>query len=718
MRTPTTWPRWARMALLGVGGLLVPSGAIGQEEGVPPPNQPLPRPPGFAKAPETPEEVWGVVDFFTKVGQPDQALPYLKAFLARESPDSLLLELRDRYGVGTFLRLQDDPKTAALARPLIRRLVAAQKRQATDIERLKPSVALLGKSPEERRLALNELRRAGSWAVPAIASGVPEVGEPATRALSELEQNAVPGLVGALEAPDPEVAAAAARALGQIGDREALPFLIAPAHDASKPALASAAQEAWRKLSGAEMPADPAKQLAAEAGRYLAHKVRMPGGETVTIWTWPEGQKDGPVPQEVSPSKAEEILGLRLADRALKINPDSPDAKLIRLAIQLDKAVERAGAAAFSGAPTPELQKALDDAKAAGPGTARSLLDVALHDRLPNLGAAAIGILGPDLPALARASTFPDRRVQYAAARAMIGAKPERTFPGASHAVPTLARFLDPVPLAQAAVITVDTTRGNQIVQDLKALGYEGKLYTTGVAGVQEAFDSAYVELIVVGPGDTGGHYDRLETLKNLRADARSAGIPIFLAGTDGDEIRLERVARQYPRMGFIVAPGSPQTLQNQIIPQLEAMGHSPLADSERSAFAKGAAEAIAAVAADPKSPFAPDLPAATPALLRASRGAEVGGPATTALSGIPDPDAQRRLAEIALDVTNEGPARLEAARWFIASEKRFGPLLTSAQILRLADAAKAATDPELRKALADAHEAAKGSPGAGVDIP
>ena len=52
-------------------------------------------------------ELWDAADYLVRTGQAEQAVPYLNQFLKSNPDDATLMRVRDRYGVGSILRLQD-----------------------------------------------------------------------------------------------------------------------------------------------------------------------------------------------------------------------------------------------------------------------------------------------------------------------------------------------------------------------------------------------------------------------------------------------------------------------------------------------------------------------------------------------------------------------------------------------------------------------------------
>ena len=106
---------------------------------------------------------------------------------------------------------------------------------------------------------------------------------------------------------------------------------------------------------------------------------------------------------------------------------------------------------------------------------------------------------------------------------------------------------------------------------------------------------------------------------------------------------------------------------------------------AERLGYAREAAALLARIAADRRSPLAAGLRTVEPALAVALRSPETARSAAAALAELPDPDAQRSLADLVLDPSRPADLRVEAARLLVASIQRFGPLLTADQEARLA---------------------------------
>jgi HEAT repeat protein len=681
----------------------------------PAPRSIAPGPESFARNPQTPLELWDAIDYLVRVGQPERALPYLNAFLKTKPDDATLLEIRDRFGAGSILRLGDHPSTERQARPLMELVAAASHRHSTQPERIKRFITLLTKTREEQDYGVARLREAGPYAVPWIVDALTHSNfSPTERALivgnlGRLDFTAVPALVCVLDSSNSVLAADVASALGGIGDPRAVPYLTfyGAQGDALSPVRATA-RTTIQRITGKAFEAQsrsPIQVLTDEARRYWHHSVAFPADQ-VELWVW---ENDKPIPKRVSRSQAEEILGLRFARQAIQLDPSDNAAQVVFLSLALEKAAERTGLGTF---PANDPDGLFASAVAVGPAVLGDVLRGALAEGHSELAVVAIQALarvtdrdalgvGQRLSPLVEALTAPDRRVQFAAAQALVALAPQKPFPGSSRVVPVLARFVTSQPVAKAVVIDTNPNRGGQIVGYLHALGYDAVLASSGDQGFRLATDSADVELIVIEPSLFHGPWRLIDTITNLRADARTTGIPIFLVGSLDLHERMRIHTTTFPRVALLVTPANPEVLKQQLDRNLARMGTRPLKPEERQAYAQAAATILAQVAARPGSPFETDLTAAEPALTIALNTPATGLSASTALGDMPAVDAQRVLADVLLDPSKPAPLRLSAAGQLTRSIQRFGPLVSSIQEQRLAQAFDQASEASLRIALA-----------------
>ncbi|ADV61731.1 PBS lyase HEAT domain protein repeat-containing protein [Isosphaera pallida ATCC 43644] len=588
------------------------------------------------------------------------------------------------------------------------------------------------------------------------------------QALGFLDVEAVDPLIASLDAAgDPETrpwAEAAARALGRLGDTRAIPFLLG---HADLPAALEAANDLARARRPSLDLSDPSAIIQAEAMKYLVGDVplaidesRLDPNETeVRLWAWtreelawddsnypaanaagqegdlaanpadaqPAATDTQPVAAMLPRRLASLKLGMRLARLNLIRHEADPHAQGLVLVFALETAAFEAGDRAFLE-PAPDMvQSTLTEAMAAGPALEAALTLALDHHQHAAAALAARGwgrivdrdrlLADPRTSPLFRALTSPERRVRLEAARAFVELDPDRPFPGSNRVVSTLTPFLSEgsdegagPPPPRAFVFSVNLDRANSYARLLDTLGYAARGYDSGEEFVRAAYESSLVELLIVEPGPRGvvpigsGTYDTVEILRNLKADARTAQVPVLLVGGLGMVDRIERLYGElHPRTAVIVGPGGPEDFAFQVERALKRLNARPLSAQERGLFARIATDAMARIASQPSSPFRTDLDKASVGLSRASRSAPTRASATTALAMTPTVPAQQRLLDLALDTELPVADRLEGAKALTRSIQRFGPLLTDGQERRLDAALGDESHPSLRAAYAAA---------------
>jgi HEAT repeat protein len=678
-----------------------------------------PGPELFAKPPTTPMELWDAADYLVRTGQIQQAVPYLNSFIQSQPDDDTLLSIRDRYGAGSIMRLGDYPQTRRLEESITATLAQAVQRNATRPDRINRFIAALTKTNAEQDYAVQQLRQAGPYAIPFLVHAIQEPAlshdERSTilRNMGRLDRSTVPPLIAALDSPSATVAAGAATVLGAIGDPRAIPHLTFLAVRGQSPTAGDAevsdpvrdeARRAIERLTGrpfASQSRAPIGVLTDEALRYHRHAVPFPAPPLI-LWTWDPNQTV-PIANPVTQTEAEGYFGLRLARQALQLDPADAAAQVAFLSLALEKAVERAGFASF---PASDPSGAFATALGSGPDLLGMVVRSALKDGKYDLAAVAVSALGSvtDRTALAtgrrpnplvEALTAPSRRVQFAAAQALVALEPREPFAGSSLVVPILARFVMGQALPRAIVIDGNMARGGQLVGYLKELGYDPILSPTGDDGFRRAAASADVELIILDNHLVQGDWRLTDTLANLRSDARTAGIPVYIVGPLDLEIKLNYMRSSFPSVKFLLRPDSAALLEQQL-------GGRPagLSESERTSYARAATVLLARIASRPGSPFEPELSTAEPALAAALNMAATE-PAAAALSDVAVPDAQQGLADVVLDPSKAAAARQSTAAMLVRSIQRFGPLVAADQETRLLAAFDQERDLAMRTALA-----------------
>jgi HEAT repeat protein len=666
-----------------------------------------PGPELFAKEPHTPLELWEAIDYLMRTDQAKKALPYLDKFMKSKPDNATLITIRNRYGPGSILRLSDNAATQPFAEPMVKAMVEAAHQYATRPERTTKLISELTKTPDEEDYAIRHLREAGPEAIPLLVKALSRPDQPANdrqqivRSMSHLDRSVIPPLAAVLASPDPALAADAARVLAAIGDKEAVPFLAFPAASpGAAPVVQAAAQAAITHLTGQPYPVQPStpvQSLTASAWRYHRHQVEF-ADDPVAVWHWDKDHKVL-ISRRLPQTEADATLGLQFAGQALQLDPHNHDAQVAQLSLALEKSIAQVGLDALAT----KDEVTWNAAKARDPSILGDVLKTAITDSKTDLATAVTRALGQITDPTALAATgrphplvdalyAPARRTQFAAASALVNLAPTSPFPGSSRVIPTLARFVSGQVLPRAVVIDGNPNRGSQLAGFLTNLGYDAELEPTGKQGFLTGTESADVELMLIS-------YDLFQTgwslndmLANLRADSRTAAVPVYIYGPINLQYKRPNLERDYPGIKFLVQPGNPDVLRQQLkeLPP-------PLGEAERSRYAREAATLLARIATVPKGPLRADLTAAQRALTIALSTSLIAPVAAVTLAEIANPDAQRSLANLVLDPSQPAPMRNRGAALLAHSIKRFGRLITADQEVRLVTSLQGETDLGIR---------------------
>jgi hypothetical protein len=261
-----------------------------------------------------------------------------------------------------------------------------------------------------------------------------------------------------------------------------------------------------------------------------------------------------------------------------------------------------------------------------------------------------------------------------------------------SRVVPVLARFLTHQQMPRAVVIDANPDRGSQLAGFLAALGYDSDLEQSGSRGFLAAATPADVELILISYDLFGQGWPLRDTVANLKADSRTAALPIYIYGPLNAQFLRPNLKQDYPGIKFLVQPVEAAMLKQQLKELPRA-----LSDADRAAYAREATELLVKIAKDRKSPLAKNIMSAEEALVSALQIPESAQTEATALADLPSADAQQSLADLVLDPSRPIPLRKQIAADLVHSIKTFGPLLGRSQERRLVALVREVGDTDLR---------------------
>jgi CheY-like chemotaxis protein len=532
----------------------------------------------FYKKPTNAAEYWRAIRFEVNTGRFEVAAGLIRELLALNPPEKEMLALVDKEGLAPFLRLRnverwsDNPKTEAEARKnveaLIERVSAALKKQLDDPARIaRLANGLLG-SAEEAAFAQREIRRSGAAAIPVLAdilnrNPTPELRVAIFDLLPKLDVVTVPPLVAFLDVADPSLKLDLLVALRRRPDFSSLPGRV---ETDPVPALwylssrrvkepEELRREAQSMLAGL-VQIDPEKrqaaaELTALAERIYDHKATFLGGDQVEVWRW-DGSKL--TSTTVPATAAEEYFGLRYARWALELNPTFFPAQIIAISLALDKAIQRSGPdkplvrsnpalyQIVASAPYELLAEVLDRAlrenrTPVALGALQVLADRAVPEAARPLKRAEDGKAVVVRPALlVRALNYPDRRVQLAAADALLRI-PGPPIHGANQRVVEVLRdALVEEPASgepekpRALLGDPNPLHADALARLLRRVGFDFDIVGTGRDLLRRIHQRPDYAVLVV---DHQLPYPLLPNLlAQVRADVKAAPIPLYVVAS------------------------------------------------------------------------------------------------------------------------------------------------------------------------------------------
>ena len=670
------------------------------------------------REPKTPEETFEAIVLLVDLARYDLAKVYLKAFVDGQPSDELLQALRDQYSTGEFIRLTRIPELKESAQPLLDRLNAASRKQAEDPAYIDGLITRLTGTTAQREQAFSELRNAGVRAVPQILSRLAKA-KAAERdmivlALSRMGQPVIPAVIAGLDANNDVVRHGCIEALKLLNAHPAVPRLWVLAYgeevdagtrDAALRAIAQI-QLGHEDRTGQLSKVKAVEDLSQGARQLLTAPPPEDPAETMSVWQWNSADQTL-ASMELNSSAARLSEAQRLARDAFLLNSEHAPVQTLYLTTLLAGEVAQQGwEAPLTTATSPAMQIAV----ATGVAPLMEVLRTSLEtDRIDAAWAALQGLSalaspevlarqgGKPSPVLA-ALNYPDPRLQFAAAIVVLRSDTRLNFPGASRVTDVLRRALTAPGSARAVVIDGDEVEGRQIGNYVNEEGFDPLLARTGREGFQQAADTADVSLIVVQTNVA--NWPLTQTLANLRADARTAYIPIVVYGPES--VR-NSTARLVSRTGNAVyageSPGS-ESFWLQVRPLLQRRITPPVSGQQRQDFKVLAAYWLANLSEQDTRSEVP-LKDVQAQLLPLVSEDSVAANALQTLGQIGSVEVQSNLAQFTLNDRLPIETRRLAAQQLTTHIPRFGLLLSESEVSQLTKAWDQEPDAELRGALA-----------------
>lgn len=619
--------------------------------------------------------------------------------LIESNPDPVaLLELarRNPNRHDILVKLINNTQVGESAVAFIKLLQKGEEALRTDPFEVETHIARLAGSPRMVYNATNRLRDSGEYAVPHLIQALQDskrtdIHAVVIQVLSDLGRGALNPLVQAYGIKDDVTKVFIIRASGDIGYKQAVPYLVELLQDETEaPAVKEAAREALRKLGVSE--GWNLASLFLELGNlyYDGADSLMPvkALETANIWYL----RDQELRYVAVPRDAfNDIMAMRCAEEALKYAPETAEAVALWLAANTRRE-SKLGMNVESDQPDPLANKdstrsentprSIYFNRAAGAKYAHMMLERAVKggDIGVALGAIAAlrttagenNLVGSDdhKQALVRAMSFPNRQVRFKAAEALALAGPKTNFTGSQNVVPVLGESLKSSDRRAALIAIDDINLRNKFQALMRAANFEtavgGTLYEATRLGREQAvgaYDVVLLGLDIKQPDSTAA-------INELRKDFETSSLPILLVSSDiGQGNRVARGQRGVEVLDTTVieigdVARITEIVTNRMNRAAQAMGMSGMNENMSLSLALRAADAIRAIGLGNSQVF--DVSRAEPAMISAIKGdteslrVRVAG----ALAMVKSATAQEALATAAMDA---GHSQIERIAQFDA---------------------------------------------------
>jgi HEAT repeat protein len=679
-----------------------------------------PQPSPLLTEPKSPEALFDAVVLMLDLDRPQLALQYMQQLLDQDPNDATILKMRDKHGPAVFLELSNDKRLQPVSIKLLDRMNEAFRQYAADPSRMDRLVKDLTGTPEKREVAIIQLRSTGKVAIPRMLTLVSTAKDTAQRdamvyAMTRMGSQIIPPLLGALEAPDEGTRTVAIDTLGWLGSLDTVPWLWYSAFGADQPTgVRQSARQALARIlrddvkrAGDISSYGAAAQLQKIATTHFRLEFNWKlndDGETTELWSW-----DIPTNTlsawNLAPETASLIVGSRFARQGLTLAPERQELQSLYLSLRLAFDAHVAG----WNSPLPTGPGTAHDlALLAGPEVAIHALAYSLKNPNPAAALATLQVLsqignrsqlrdqaGQASPII-QAMNYPNFRVQFAAASTVLQLDPEKSFHGASRIVSILTRALNDSGNRQGLAIDSNEDRGASTAGLLSEIGLAPLQATTGQDGFKIAADRSDIELIVIHAAVV--RWGLGQTIVNLRADARTSGIPIIVYGPESIEPVVARLADQYPMIGF--ALNGETSFKQGVRLFLSRLSTPPISEKQRTERASSAGFWFAHIAGGRRTDTF-NINDAEDALFDAVNDPGVGENAVIALGGIATSSSQERLQEIATSEARP-PALRETAAFQLAFHiQRYGVLLSEVRVRDLQTSWQDAPAGPLKTALA-----------------
>lgn len=401
----------------------------------------------------------------------------------------------------------------------------------SDLRIIEENLQRMSSNERAYQLGLQRLRESGELAVPVMLDYLKDPAKSQyhttiRRAMRDMGRAALNPLLAATEMKNQDILIMVISALGDIGYDVAQPYLVRLANGSDSPsAVRDAAGRALMRM-GVQNPQslNAADQFHDLSERFYYDNAGLSGdnrAETSFIWYW--NDQNGLAKKDVPSPIFNEIMAMRAAEYAVKLNPAAGKSISLWLASNNKREAELP-----QDAVDPTREQGQPNAHyynvSAGAQYLNDVLARALRDRNSAVALRATKSLqeivgqsnlfpGDQSRPLIDAMQYPDRLVRFEAAMALAAALPRQSFNEQERVVPILAEAVAQTGRPNILVLASSQDQVNSLVKQMTDSGYNAVGGVGAAAAVSSSASLPSVDLILMSPDVKISDIDELEAL-------------------------------------------------------------------------------------------------------------------------------------------------------------------------------------------------------------
>ena len=652
----------------------------------------------------TTADLWENLIHFIRIGQAPAAKSFGQALLSSgaQPAEIYMLSVGTPGSLATLVRGRGLEGMEDVTRQLLAVIEKGYQSERSNPEQIRKSIELLGGTQEAYKRGRDRLIVSGEYAVPQLLRAIEDtdtttaVREKILVVLPQLGKAGVLPLVAALATDNVQSRQFIAHALDRIEYPHAIPGLTAMLNRKGLQAQTTRmVRSALVSCAGGDLQVldKPVAQLHYDLAQKFYYRAEslIPDLRTKTanVWYWDKslaGLTYKPVPREIFC----DVYAMRYARLALKFDPKYYPAVSLWLAANLKRQIDLPDGAA-DPTRTPEEPTAEFYVLASGAKYQQHVLARALADRDWPVAVAAIEALGATSGAdslvqpviggaqpLVQALSSPNRVVRYWAGISLATALPKNQFTGYELVMPILASAMRQTGQKTALVVVADQDQRNALKDAVRSLNYAVVDADDPAKALAAARAAGGVDVAILATNP-----DPMVGTGLIRRDPLLATLPIVIIS---ETERFRALAKADSRIRLVSATATAEQVKQAVGEAVRASAGIPLSAAEATQWAVRSADAVRKLGLTRTTVYR--IVRCRPALVAALKDPrpEVQVAAAGALATMPGPEAQRPIADLALDSSADVQIRVAAFASLGESVRRFGNALTDRQAQGVVD--------------------------------